>query len=69
LSRNTLPPESARVLAYVAAQTADLIAKTESVLGVTLPPEARARLVNHALLYETAEASRQLRALNLYCPN
>lgn len=67
--QKTLPPESARTMAYIEREAANTIVQTEQVLGITLPAHARARLINYCLQWETAEAARQLRALNLYCPN
>ncbi|HEX8071053.1 MAG TPA: hypothetical protein VF546_13945 [Pyrinomonadaceae bacterium] len=64
-----LPPESARALGQIERDTAELVAHVEGVLGLTLPDEARTRLVDHALRCETAEAARALRALNFYYPN
>lgn len=67
--QTTLPPESARTMAYIEREAAGTIAQTEQVLGITLPAHARTRLIDHCMQWETAEAARQLRALNLSCPN
>jgi hypothetical protein len=57
------------VIDYIEGESADAIAQTEAFLGVTLPPESRARIVDFGFQYETTEAVRELRAMNLYCPN
>ena len=60
--QTTLPPESAATLNYIERESADVIAETETVLGLTLPPDARARLIDYCFFLDTAKNARALRA-------
>ncbi len=57
----SLPPESVRMLRFVARESADVIAQAEAFLRITLPPHARARLIDECLSLETRAAVRALR--------
>lgn len=63
MDRLTLPDCSARTLDFIERETADVVARSEALLGVTLAPEGRAYLVDLCLINETCNAARELRAL------
>ncbi|MBC7933155.1 MAG: hypothetical protein H7Z38_21540 [Rubrivivax sp.] len=60
-SGQTLPACSAATLRFIEREAADVIARVEAHLGVTLGAEGRALLVDLCLINETSSAARELR--------
>lgn len=63
MSQPVLPPESARLLAWIARELAEIAADLAARHGVPLLPERRARIIDLCLLDETRDSRRALSAM------